>query len=112
MLRTQPRIFTRSTSGIRKVVDFFMNELGYSPDVLASKPAFLTYSFEKRVKPRTELLKFLNENNLNQRKAVLYSVLSMTEPEFLKFYILPYKDSFPDMCDTYLSKAEISKIEQ
>ncbi|CAI9106529.1 OLC1v1005711C1 [Oldenlandia corymbosa var. corymbosa] len=71
MVRTHPLTFTRSASVIQKTVDYFMNDLGYSMDFLASHPSFLSYSLEKRVKPRNEVLKILNENKLNKRKAGL-----------------------------------------
>ncbi|CAI9106527.1 OLC1v1005710C1 [Oldenlandia corymbosa var. corymbosa] len=97
---------------IREVVDYFMNELGYTPDYLASRPVFLTLSFEKRVKPRYEVLRILNEKKLNKRKAGLFTVLTLPESKFLKYYILPYKDILPDVYNTYLSKAGIPTAEQ
>ncbi|CAI9106518.1 OLC1v1005698C1 [Oldenlandia corymbosa var. corymbosa] len=92
------------------VVDYFMNELEYSADYLASHPVLPTLSFEKYVKPRIEVLGTLNEKNLNKWKGGLLTVLGMSESKFLKNYIRPYKNVRPDMCETYLSKAEIPKI--
>ncbi|CAI9106526.1 OLC1v1005708C1 [Oldenlandia corymbosa var. corymbosa] len=108
-VRSQPLILTKSAPTIQKVVDFFMNELGCSSDFLGSNPAFLTYSLEKRVKPRNEVLKILKK--LNKKKAALSTVLCMSESKFRKCYVLPYKVILPDMCDAYLTKTEIPTIE-
>ncbi|CAI9106530.1 OLC1v1005712C1 [Oldenlandia corymbosa var. corymbosa] len=83
-----------------------------SPDYLASHPVFLTLSFEKRVKPRNEVLKILNEKKLNKNKVGLFTVVILPESKFLKYYILPYKDMLPDLYNTYLSKAKIPEAEQ
>ncbi|CAI9106528.1 OLC1v1005710C2 [Oldenlandia corymbosa var. corymbosa] len=112
MVRILPLILSMSGPRIREVVDYFMNELGYTPDYLASRPVFLTLSFEKRVKPRYEVLRILNEKKLNKRKAGLFTVLTLPESKFLKYYILPYKDILPDVYNTYLSKAGIPTAEQ
>ncbi|CAI9106519.1 OLC1v1005699C1 [Oldenlandia corymbosa var. corymbosa] len=114
IVRKLPMFLTQTATRIRIVVDFFMNELGYSPHYLASHPVFLTLSFDKRVKPRVEVVRTLTKKNLNRRKAGLFSVLSMSESMFLKNYILPYKDVLPvpDMYNAYLSKAEIPKIKE
>ncbi|CAI9106522.1 OLC1v1005704C1 [Oldenlandia corymbosa var. corymbosa] len=110
MVSTHPYILAKLGPSIWRSVDYLMNELGYNLDFLASHPVFLSLSLEKRVKPRNEVLKILNEKKLNKRKAALYSVLIIPESKFLKNYILPFKDILPDVCETYMSKVEKQKF--
>lgn len=80
-----------------------MEELGYNLDYLATHPVIFGLSFERRLKPRSDVLKILNEKKLNKRKSGLYSVLCLRESEFVNDYILPYKDEIPaDVLDSYL----------
>ncbi|CAI9106517.1 OLC1v1005697C1 [Oldenlandia corymbosa var. corymbosa] len=109
MVKMLPPVLRVSSPRIREVLDYFMNELGYSSDYLASRPIFLTYSFDNRVKPRNEVLRILCEKKLNNSKAGLFTVLALPEPRFLKNFILPYKDILPDICEAYLSKTKTPK---
>jgi mTERF domain-containing protein, mitochondrial len=90
-----------SDEKIRKIMNFFINELGFEPDFLATLPVILDLSFEKRVKPRSEVLKVLNRMKLNKRKRGLYSVLCMPESNFVNDYLLTYKDAMPDVYNSY-----------
>ncbi|CAI9106520.1 OLC1v1005700C1 [Oldenlandia corymbosa var. corymbosa] len=110
MVRTHPFILTRSSLSIQKAADYFRNEVGYSLDYMASHPVLFTISLEKRVKPRNEVLRILNEKKLNKLNTVLYTVLIKPESKFLKYYILPYTDILPDLYETYMRKAEMPKI--
>ncbi|KAL3504671.1 hypothetical protein ACH5RR_034512 [Cinchona calisaya] len=102
MLRKHPLCVRLSVSKIREGLKFFMEELGYTSGYLASHPTFFTLSLEKRIKPRNEVVKLLNEKMLIRRKASLYSVVSLTEERFLKKYLLPYREKMPDLYRSYM----------
>ena len=55
LFRTLPQCAAISEEKIRNALTFLMKELGYEPMYLASLPALLTCSLEKRVKPRYEV---------------------------------------------------------
>lgn len=102
MVRILPPILNVSDARMRKVLDYFMKEVGCSPDFLASRPVLFTLSLEGRVKPRNEVLEILNEKKLNKRETGLYRVLCMRELQFQNNYLLPYKDILPGMYKSYL----------
>lgn len=87
-----------------------MKKLGRTPDYLASHPIVFTMNLDGRVKPRSEVLKILNEKKLNKRKDCLHSVLCLPESKFLKGYLLPCKGKLPDMYELYGKKVGGQKI--
>lgn len=102
MFRNLPSILGMSEDNMRETLNFFMNEIGYTADYLASHPMLFCFSVDKRVKPRFEVIKFLDEKKLNNRNANLYTALCLSESEFLKRYLLPYKDNMPDLYTSYM----------
>ncbi|XP_059280905.1 transcription termination factor MTERF15, mitochondrial-like [Lycium ferocissimum] len=102
MVRTVPYCLTTSEAKIRITLKFFMNELGYEPSYLASNAPLLKYSFEKRVVPRNEILNFLKENQLVKGKLSLYTVVKCTELQFLEKYVLPFRETMPEVYDLYM----------
>ncbi|XP_060198758.1 transcription termination factor MTERF5, chloroplastic-like [Lycium barbarum] len=97
MFRKLPYCIAFSEVKIKKILNLYMKELGLEPDYLASHPSILIYSLEKRVLPRMQVLKFLDEKKLERRKLALYSVVSLAESKFIEYFVLPYKDQIPDL---------------
>ncbi|XP_059279867.1 transcription termination factor MTERF5, chloroplastic-like [Lycium ferocissimum] len=97
MFRKLPFCVGLSEVRIQKALNLFMKELGFEPAYLVSHPAILGYSLEKRVVPRMQVLKILDEKKLERRKLALYSVLSIAESKFIECFVLPYKDQIPDL---------------
>ncbi|KAL3514032.1 hypothetical protein ACH5RR_026749 [Cinchona calisaya] len=110
IVRILPPVLNLSEARMRRVLDYFMKEVGCTPDYLASRPVLFTLSLEGRVKPRNEVLKILNEKKLNMRNASLCKVLYLRESQFQDAYLLPYKDVLPDMYESYLKKVGGQKI--
>lgn len=103
MIKKFPGILRRSEDKLRKAWDFFTKEIGCSPDFLRSHPTLFNHSLEKRVIPRSEVLKILKEKNLSNRKLGLYRLMSISESDFLDDFIFPYKNQIPDVVDSYLT---------
>ncbi|XP_060193229.1 uncharacterized protein LOC132622615 [Lycium barbarum] len=97
MFRKLPYCIALSEAKIQEILNLYMKELGLEPAYLASHPAILTYSLEKRVVPRMQVLKILDQKKLERRKWSLYSVLMLTESKFVEYFVLPYKDQIPDL---------------
>ncbi|KAL3514033.1 hypothetical protein ACH5RR_026750 [Cinchona calisaya] len=112
LVRNLPLTLNLSESKMRRALDYYMKELGYSPDYLASHPVFLTMSLERRVKPRAKVLEILNEMKLNTRKTGLSRVLGLPESKFVKNYLLPHMDVLPNMCEHYLQSVGGRKVEE
>lgn len=101
MIKQHPGILGTSENKLRKIWKFFSTEVGCRPGFLASHPNVFNLSLERRVLPRYEVLKVLNEKQLNKKKIGLYSILCLTEPVFINRFLLPFKDERPDVVDSY-----------
>lgn len=101
-----------SESKIREALNFFMKELGYTSNYLAYRPALITLSLEKRVKPRNEVVKVLNEKKLSKRSWNLYSFVTLPESKFVKDFLLPYKEEIPDVYRSYMEVVGGSKVQK
>lgn len=101
-----------SESKIREALNFFMKELGYTSNYLAYRPALITLCLEKRVKPRNEVVKVLNEKKLSKRSWNLYSFVTLPESKFVKDFLLPYKEEIPDVYRSYMEVVGGSKVQK
>ncbi|KAJ9560443.1 hypothetical protein OSB04_005603 [Centaurea solstitialis] len=98
----QPVLFTHSEERIRKGLDFFMVELGYTPSWLATRGSILMYSLEKRVKPRYQVFKVLKEKGVITYE--LRTILCFSEVDFLSRFVLQYKEEIPDHLFNHFTK--------
>jgi mTERF domain-containing protein, mitochondrial len=101
MIKQFPNILKTSEDKMRKIWNFFTKEIGCTPDFLASHPVVFNLSLEKRVIPRYEVLKILDEKKLSKRKPGLYTVLCISESNFVDGFLFRYKDEIPDILDFY-----------
>ncbi|KAL3371464.1 hypothetical protein AABB24_008151, partial [Solanum stoloniferum] len=92
-----PYCIALSEDKIQKALSFYMKRLGCEPAYLASHPSILVFSLEKRVVPRVQVLKILDEKKVERRKLGFYYALSITETKFMDYFVLPYKDQIPDL---------------
>ncbi|XP_009631759.1 transcription termination factor MTERF15, mitochondrial-like [Nicotiana tomentosiformis] len=100
LVQKLPLCLTSSEARLGKGLNFFMKELaGY----LASHPALLTFSLEKRVLPRHEILKLLDQKKLAKSSLNLYTALMVPESKFLNSYVLPYTDETPELYELYMN---------
>ncbi|XP_055834661.1 transcription termination factor MTERF5, chloroplastic-like [Solanum dulcamara] len=97
MFRKLPHCVSLSEVRIQEKLNLLMEELSFESAYLASHPAILSYSLDKRVVPRMQVLKILDEKKLARRKMMLYTVLSLTEIKFIEYFVLPYKYQIPDL---------------
>ncbi|GAB2217777.1 hypothetical protein Droror1_Dr00000989 [Drosera rotundifolia] len=101
LVRTGPKVLTKSELALKSAVGYYMKELGYHPKFIAAHPALLGYGMEKRVRPRNVVLQVLKDKNLIKESFVLYTSLSISESEFLKRFVEPFKESVPDIYEVY-----------
>ncbi|XP_049369193.1 transcription termination factor MTERF5, chloroplastic-like [Solanum verrucosum] len=97
MFRKLPFCVGLSEVRIHKALNLFMKELGFGTAYLVSHPAILVFSMEKRVIPRMQVMKILDEKKVERRKLDLYYALSLAETKFIDYFVHPYKDQMPDL---------------
>lgn len=101
MFRIFPYVLGKSEAKVRGTVQFF-GELGYTLDYLASAPVVFGLSLEKRMRPRYELLKILQEKKLINKRPELYSFFRIAESKFVNSFLWPYKDEIPYLYQSYM----------
>ncbi|OVA06622.1 Mitochodrial transcription termination factor-related [Macleaya cordata] len=99
--RKCPSFLNISMQKVKAIMEFFVGELGYDPKDFASKPGLFTYSLEKRLKPRYEVLKILKSRGL-ELKCDFLSVANLSEKDFLKRCVLRYVEKSPDLQEAYM----------
>ncbi|OVA06621.1 Mitochodrial transcription termination factor-related [Macleaya cordata] len=99
--RKVPNLLMYSEQKVKAAMDFFVGEIGYNPKDFSSNPHLFTYSLEKRLKPRYEVLKILKSRGLKLECNIL-SVAVLPEKLFLKRYVLRYVEKAPDLQQVYM----------
>ncbi|XP_074281172.1 transcription termination factor MTERF15, mitochondrial-like [Silene latifolia] len=109
LMRRNPLLLLTSEENIRKKLGFLMTELGYKPDFLAIHSTLLGNSLEKRLAPRHRVLLVLKEKGLLDYS--FHTAAKMTEKQFLKIFIEPFKDDAPALLELYQSSKGYSNID-
>uniref|UniRef100_A0A803L3H3 Uncharacterized protein n=1 Tax=Chenopodium quinoa TaxID=63459 RepID=A0A803L3H3_CHEQI len=92
LIRRNPLCLTSTEEKLKEKLDFLINQLGYKPDYLAFQASFFTYSIEKRLLPRHQVLQVLKEKGLIKEHHLLSSASILTEANFLKKFIFPFEE--------------------
>ncbi|XP_016444284.1 uncharacterized protein LOC107769572 [Nicotiana tabacum] len=102
LVQKHPACFSKSEDKLKNALSFFMKELGYESNYLVSHPTFFTYSLEKRIMLRHNILKLVSQKKLTNCSRSLYTVVLWSELKFLESYVLPFKDEMPEVYDLYV----------
>ncbi|CAL9188284.1 unnamed protein product [Musa hybrid cultivar] len=81
-----PGFLTSSLKNLKMKMEFLVNEAGYAPSYIALRPVLLTYSLEKRVIPRYQLMAALKSRGLCAGHPKLFTYISCSEKKFLESY--------------------------
>ncbi|CAL9060180.1 unnamed protein product [Musa banksii] len=101
--RKHPGIWNYSKKNISDKVTFLMKEAGCELTYIIGHPVLLTYSLEKRLRPRYEVVNFLDQNKLLDKGYNLLSVILLSEEKFRnKFLFLLRKEKFIAQYDSYV----------
>nr|XP_018674842.1 PREDICTED: uncharacterized protein LOC103969663 isoform X7 [Musa acuminata subsp. malaccensis] len=93
--RKHPSIWSLSKKTLCDKMTFLMKEAGCELTYIICRPVLLTYSLEKRLRPRYEVLNFLDQNKLLDKGHDLLSVILLTEEKFRnKFLFLLREEKF------------------
>uniref|UniRef100_A0A1D1XE47 mTERF domain-containing protein 1, mitochondrial n=2 Tax=Anthurium amnicola TaxID=1678845 RepID=A0A1D1XE47_9ARAE len=108
-VRLGPFVLTLSDEKLRKSMDFLIGEAGLKPARIASSPAVLAYSLEKRVIPRYRVLQFLELRGLREGTMAFSTALRLSERKFLEKFVSPYVETFPELHQAYVPAATPGK---
>ncbi|THU52180.1 hypothetical protein C4D60_Mb10t01280 [Musa balbisiana] len=103
VFRKQPNVWVFSKENICDKMTFLMKEAGCELTYIISHPVILIYSLEKRLKPRYEILNFLEQNKLLDKVYGLVYVITISEKKFRKkFLFLLREEKSIALYDSYL----------
>ncbi|CAL9181091.1 unnamed protein product, partial [Musa hybrid cultivar] len=98
-----PGIWNFSKKNLSDKMTFLMEEAGCELTYVISRPVLLTLSLEKRLRPRYEVMKFLNQNKLLDIGYNLLSVMVLSEEKFRNKFLFPLrKEEFISQYDSYV----------
>ncbi|EHA8591186.1 transcription termination factor MTERF15, mitochondrial [Cocos nucifera] len=101
--RTTPSILGASKKALQKKMEFWVKEVGFHPSYLAHRPVLLMCSLENRLIPRYRAMEILKSKGLCGDDCSLYTIMCLSEENFLKNFILRHKDEVPELCEMYAS---------
>nr|CAB3458630.1 unnamed protein product [Digitaria exilis] len=104
IVRKQPAVLGLLEKKVRANLNFLMKDVGLEASYIVQRPVLLLYSVERRLLPRHCLLKVLKEKGLLKGELSYYFTASMAEKDFVKKFVLPFKNHVPGIIDDYASK--------
>ncbi|CAL9102729.1 unnamed protein product [Musa textilis] len=105
--RSYPSIWSVSQKNISDKMTFLMKEAGCELTYIICRPVLLTFSLEKRLRPRYEVVNFLEQNKLLDEGHDLLTVMKSTEEKFRKkFLFLLREEKFIALYDSYVAAVQ------
>ncbi|CAL9102689.1 unnamed protein product [Musa textilis] len=105
--RRYPSIWSVTQKNLSDKMTFLMKEAGCELTYIVRCPVLLTFSMEKRLRPRYEVLNFLEQNKLLDEGRDLQSVMLLTEEKFRKkFFFLLSEEKFIGLYDSYVAAVQ------
>ncbi|OVA10038.1 Mitochodrial transcription termination factor-related [Macleaya cordata] len=109
--RKQPICMIISEKNIMAGMDFFVNQMGYNPSLMAKHPIVLMYSLEKRIIPRFSVIRILVSKGLVKKDFYITSVLVKAEKFFLEKYVIKYEEEVPELLKWREGSLHIERIQ-
>ncbi|XP_065011379.1 transcription termination factor MTERF8, chloroplastic-like isoform X2 [Musa acuminata AAA Group] len=85
--RKTPGFLACSLKNLKMKMEFFVNEAGYAPSYIALRPVLLTFSFEKRLIPRYQLMAALKSRGLCAGHPKSLTYMLCPEKKFLERFV-------------------------
>ncbi|CAL9117194.1 unnamed protein product [Musa textilis] len=99
--RKTPAFLNCSLKNLKMKMEFLVNETGYAPSYIALRPVLLTFSLEKRLIPRYQLMAALKSRGFCAGDPKLLTYMQVPEKKFLERYVIMYKKQFPELIELY-----------
>ncbi|XP_028109820.1 uncharacterized protein LOC114308433 [Camellia sinensis] len=105
-----PWCMMASEHKIVRVMDFFVNKMGWRSFLVARRPWFISMSFEKRIVPRCAVYQVLLSKGLIQNNDItLATMLKYTEKVFLTEVVNCHQEEAPELLKLYKEKLAVTK---
>lgn len=101
----QPGIMNSSMKRTEKMLNYLMNELGWTVEYITSYPVVLMSSLEKKILPRLSVLFFLLSEGLVKETSIGRAIV-ISEAEFARFFLSPFGEKRPQIMEMYKNKKE------
>ncbi|WCJ39237.1 Mitochondrial transcription termination factor family protein [Euphorbia peplus] len=92
---------------IKKAFHFYLDTMRLEREFILARPELLSYSIDKRMRPRFDVLELLKSKKLIEVKL---GPLYISEKDFQKKYIDPYIPKVPGLLEMYLDSKESEKF--
>ncbi|CAN1341857.1 Transcription termination factor MTERF5, chloroplastic [Linum perenne] len=110
MFRKAPVLLRFSEEKLKFGMDFYLNTVKLTKNVVVYRPVLLMYSMKDRVVPRYHVLRAVESKGLleKKKKPNLCTVLSLTNDRFLEKFVCKYLDDAEELFMVY--KATSSEV--
>ncbi|XP_024022639.1 transcription termination factor MTERF15, mitochondrial [Morus notabilis] len=105
---SNPSFMTLSEDKLMACMDFFINQMGWRPCLLAKYPTILKLSLKKRVIPRCSVFQFLLSEGLVEKEVSITALLLVSEEKFMQKFVVPYEKNSPKLLKLYEEKVDLS----
>lgn len=99
--KKHPYCMLNSEGKIKKMMDFYINNLGWDPAFLSERPILIDLSLERRVLPRCTVLNMLASRRLLGGERALPKLLLLDEGSFEADYVLKYSEEISVLRKAY-----------
>ncbi|RWW08585.1 hypothetical protein GW17_00027964 [Ensete ventricosum] len=106
VLGKNPCLSKLSTKNISDKMTFLLKEAGCELQYIIHHPEILWRSLEKRLRPRLEVMNFLEQNKLLDRGYSLVYVLALTEKVFINKFLFRYKQKCTALYNSYVAAVQ------
>ncbi|XP_057475865.1 uncharacterized protein LOC130763860 [Actinidia eriantha] len=104
-----PWCMTWSEDKIARVMDFFVNNMGWESSLVANRPVLMSLSFEKRIVPRCAVYQALFSKGLIKKTDIsLVKMLESRESWFLEKVVNGYEEEAPKLLKLYKEKLALA----
>ncbi|CAI0376722.1 unnamed protein product [Linum tenue] len=101
MFRRGPTVLGRCDEKLSSGVDFFLNTVNLTKEMVVRSPALLMYSMEGRVIPRYRVLKTMESKFLFKKKPSFSTVMTLTNERFVEKFIFMYPEHSEELLIVY-----------
>ncbi|XP_068344246.1 transcription termination factor MTERF6, chloroplastic/mitochondrial-like [Pyrus communis] len=105
-----PHCMTKSEKKIMQVMEFVVNKMGLSSQMIVKAPMIMRYNLEKRIIPWFLVVKILMLKGLMDENRKLGSVLCFTEKQFLERFVTRYRTKVPQLLSVSQGKTTIQDV--
>ncbi|KAJ8899928.1 hypothetical protein K2173_019633 [Erythroxylum novogranatense] len=102
--RKHPNCLLMSEKKITKGMDFIVNKMGKSSEMIVQCPTVLFFSLENRMIPRFRVVKLLQSKGLIKEDWSISSLLFPSENVFLRRYVTKFTEEIPELLSVYKGK--------